>query len=122
MCHSKDKRWAMLSETLEVLTRPAAAQLEYLASIDPDGLVGIAVVELALEYDDAFNAVAEFRETYPKLFERLDHLDAHFEAMSDPNGKDEWTQLALKNSEAWETIRTLAKSCVSEFRASNALR
>ena len=105
-----DKRLSMLKDTLLILASPFETQVAYLFNIDPDQC-GVGPDELALEFDDMYRAVDGLEPDHAALFEQLRKLADLFAMMSATDNAHVWTSDALRHSEDWQKVRTLAKSC-----------
>jgi len=100
----------MLLDKLEVLANPPEKQIAYLCSI---GLDGDDVDELALEFEDAMVATkSEFNSgnISTKQYEQLLGLNSLLDDLS--NNSELWNEESLRVSNEWETVRSLAKSCL----------
>ncbi|MEQ9617426.1 MAG: hypothetical protein RLN60_05265 [Phycisphaerales bacterium] len=96
---------------LRVCASPADAQIGYHADRH-----GIAIDEIALEFEDAVRAVPALTVAgmiSPEDRERIEHLDAYLAVMSDDESL--WTEEALRGREEWARVRELASGALEHM-------
>jgi hypothetical protein len=96
---------AMLRAAVTHLAAPADEQQAYLNSIG----TGWSADELALEFDDVFEAALALDTLSPDAEAAVHQLDQQLSAMSGQEHSQLWMPAALEHEQAWATVRTLAR-------------
>jgi hypothetical protein len=101
----------LLWESVEKLSQPAETQVAWLRAQDLAN-----ANELALEFDDAYPAVAQLAPA--RLSENSAHLLARIDTILETLSKDptRWELPALANDPAWQEARDIATDILAEVR------
>ena len=101
----------LLLESLKRLASPPEDQIAYLDSLGAGGLAD----ELALEFDDSYQAVAPQINHNAQLLLDLKNLDRHLKSMSGEHHASLWRYEALRTAEEWNATRGLASKILTEW-------
>lgn len=99
-----------LREVTSRLALDAQSQFDYLSQLGTAPMVD----ELALEFDDAYNTVAELRardELSDHAVRALDEVNSALSAIPE----ELWTEQALRTAPEWQRVRELATNATTQL-------
>ena len=104
--------WENFDKCLNNLSSPPKDQIEYLKQLGD-----ISVDELALEFNDYWNALKHHinTESHESFYKSVTRLDQYLNEMSGTKNEALWSHDGLINSDEWHVIRRLAYNCKVEF-------
>ncbi len=103
----------LLLDSLKRLASPPETQIAYLDSLGTGGLAD----ELALEFDDSYQAVVAQFTHDPQLLLDLEDLNRHLGSMSGEQHASLWQYEALRTAKEWNTTRSLARKILAQWHS-----